>query len=331
MALRTVFYYPHEIPDPLPEDPLFYIREQGKTWILQTVYHLRRNGYPAELTNEIPESGIVIGHSYELPRNLRPTGKLFVVSVQADFRPHPYANADIVQNPVQARDEFAGRRRYYMTHWPQNGLIPRDESRGEAFENLSYFGVGTDGSVRDEEFKKWLKENGFNFILGWKPSSWLDYSNADAVVALRNTRHLHSHKPATKLYNAWAAGVIPIMGPESAYWCLQKSDLDFVRVRNTEEIKKALLSLREDPKLRRRIIENGRERARHFTLERTARRWIDLLEVNLLADANIWFRTPAWKRALRNAAQAAWGRHLNYTRCVLQQRGPTLGLLGSSR
>lgn len=58
--------------------------------------------------------------------------------------------------------------------------------------------------------------------LKWKvipKEGWHDYREIDVVVALRpKSTKKHFCKPATRLYNAWIAGVPAILPNESAYF-----------------------------------------------------------------------------------------------------------------
>lgn len=148
------FYIPKERwpTDKIPEDPSQYGQFQRSkhtnfggdySWTLQTYLHLKANGFPCELTATLPSQGIVLSHRYLLPSNLQPKPELLLVCMQSDRGRHPYAQLHVVQNPRQEipKRPFTLWESYFISHWPQAGLIPRDPKRGDRFENVAYFGV----------------------------------------------------------------------------------------------------------------------------------------------------------------------------------------------
>ena len=109
-------------------------------------------------------------------------------------------------------------------------------------------------------------------------ASWGDYREIDLVVALRPPdRRLYTNKPATKLFNAWRAGVPAILGPEYAYREQRRSDLDYIEASSLGEAQHAVQRLRGDPELYRAMVENGRARAVKFTPAVILSRWERLL------------------------------------------------------
>jgi hypothetical protein len=155
--------------------------------------------------------------------------------------------------------------------------MPRDANRGDVFENIAYYGrLYKDWVLVDTSFLKELERCGFRIIIRENDgiSKYNDYRNIDAVLAVRKfSRDDWTWKPATKLHNAWLAGVPAIVGPESAYRVERRSELDFVEVRSKDEIIKALECLRNDKKLRDRMVENGKVRAQEVTASKIVARW----------------------------------------------------------
>ena len=68
-------------------------------------------------------------------------------------------------------------------------------------------------------------------------------------------------KPASKLVNAWAAGVPAMLGPEPAYRELRSSPLDFLETPAAEAVLDAIDRLRGEPGLYAAMAENGLRRA----------------------------------------------------------------------
>ena len=73
---------------------------------------------------------------------------------------------------------------------------------------------------------------------------WADYSDVDLVLAVRPPIGTHTDKPASKLYNAWRAGVPALLGPEPAFRELYTDTLDYVEVSTVDEALAAIDRLR---------------------------------------------------------------------------------------
>ena len=89
---------------------------------------------------------------------------------------------------------------------------------------------------------------------------WTDYSDVDLVLAVRPPIGTYTDKPASKLYNAWRAGVPALLGPEPAFRELYTDPLDYVEVSTVEDALAAIDRLRAEPDLYRRMIDRGRRR-----------------------------------------------------------------------
>jgi hypothetical protein len=138
-------------------------------------------------------------------------------------------------------------------------------------------------------------------------SQWCDYSQADAVVALRPTPGPHANKPGSKLVNCWHAGVPAILGDEIAFQRLRENDLDYLEATTPQQVLEALTRLKIGAGLRNQMIENGRKRAVEYTDEAITKIWMELLSGPLLRDAQDWFasRSRRSKMCARfHAAQA---------------------------
>lgn len=266
-----------------------------RTWTLQTYARLREADYDGLTVSEtLPRKGIVlfvpepdIVRAFHRQWTSAHRGVL-ICTMRADvvdFR-FPFADAEIVQNGRFADEE----RSFFIPHWIQPGLIPRDPSRGDRIQTITYKGDrgNLHPAFRSEPFARFLEDHGLEF----KPvgpqtseerhefSDWHDYSESDLVLALRKSwvhGGLRPEKPASKLVNAWHAGTPALLGPEYAYRELRQSDLDYLEITSMEDAIAAIERLRNTPRLYRAMIENGRERARAFTPERIAARWADVL------------------------------------------------------
>ena len=263
----------------MPENADTYWLDFGQgvySWTLQTYLRLKADGFPCELTQTLPSEGIVLAHRGFLPFNLRPSSRLLIVCLKADYEQHPYAQLHIVQNPAETKTI---RDSYYMPHWSQPGLISRDEARGDQFENVAYFGLEKNiaTELQSPSWQEQLDVLGLRWYVVSR-DRWHDYSNIDAIVAVRSFNSQdHTSKPATKLYNAWNAGVPAILGCESAYIAERKSELDYLEVASPNDAILALKRLRDHKKLRHAMILNGKIRAEETNPKRLVNRWRNLL------------------------------------------------------
>ena len=137
------------------------------------------------------------------------------------------------------------RAAYSSLHFPQPALIARDPARGDRIENIAYKGLS--GNLHPEfhgkAWREFLAARGLRWVTDAVEESqsrddksklaWNDYREVDLVLAVRlpsrnvlGRSDLHPRKPATKLYNAWRAGVPALLGPELAYRELRESPLE---------------------------------------------------------------------------------------------------------
>src|SRR6185295_13492466 len=80
--------------------------------------------------------------------------------------------------------------------------------------------------VRGDALRHRLAEIGVALRLS--EQAWNDYRDVDLVLSGRAESPLMlAFKPATKLYNAWLAGVPALLGDEPAFRALWQSELDY--------------------------------------------------------------------------------------------------------
>lgn len=292
-------------------------------WILQTCLRLKAAGDPVALRDSLPEHGIAVISAGDHRVVTRGTGasKALIVAAQGSFRRRPgLADAVIVQNPIEAD----GRRRYFVPHWPQPGLVPRDPSRGTRVERVAFKGFpnNLDPSFREAAWPEFLRQMGIEWLedaVAYEGArtdaarlQFPDYASVDLIVAVRPpSTHLYPDRPATKLVNAWLAGVPAILGQESAYRALRRSPLDYVEVRDVREARDAVERLSREPELYQAMVDNGRARALEFDVGAVRSAWRELLFERLPALARepaVRFMTtrPLWLR--RAAGRWPWRR-----------------------
>ena len=170
--------------------------------------------------------------------------------------------------------------RLAVPHWPQPGLIPRDPARGDRLETIAYFGSNQyePQFVKAGAFQDALRQRGVRFVNRFQ-GEWHDYRHVDAVLAVRDCPPVVlATKPASKLINAWKAGVPAMLGPEPAYRELRASPLDFLETASAEAVLDALDRLRQEPGLYRMMAEHGAKRAEAFDVDMLTQKWIALLE-----------------------------------------------------
>jgi hypothetical protein len=270
---------------------------QGRyNWTLQTYLQLRDQEFACELVGTLPESGIILAHSDFFPDNLKPNAQQLLVCLRADRNHHPYAQLHVIQNRQDAMTQWSSSLWpvAYMPHWPQSGLIPRNQARGDRFETVAFF--GQEGNLAPELKATTWAEQITSLGLNWSITPferWHDYSDVDVVIAVRSFDHNpYNQKPASKLYNCWHSGVPAILGPEAAYQAERQSDLDYVEVQTPTEALAALKQLRDDLALRQAIIHQGRRRAQETSPAALSAQWGSFLTQIAVPAYEQWVSLP---------------------------------------
>lgn len=277
----------------------------GQAWLYQTWLRLRQAGVVTRLVHQIPKEGILVTLTGFLPEKFQPPGTLFVAGVVADGLPHPGAQLQIVQNSKHAR-ALAGS--VFMPHWPNPGLISRDASRGNRFQKVCFYG-DVSNLATELSSPEWrrdlLKATGAELEIRTS-ERWHDYSDADAVLAVRSfSAGRLLHKPATKLYNAWLAGVPFVGGTDSAYAGDGTPGTNYLRASSPQEVLDCLSMLKHSPERRRELVGQGNRMTAEFSAEAICNRWISLLGMELPRLASTWEDRSPVSRRLRHQARRA--------------------------
>jgi len=291
------FYFPHPKlgVSSLPDNANYYWQWQcaqhsilpmqsgGCFWTLQTYLYLNDRGFPCQLVAEMPDEGIVVTHRDFLADSFQPGRKLLLVCLRADVDRHPYAQLHVVQNPHQTilKRSLELWESHFIPHWPQPSIIPRDPNRGDTFENVTFLGNETNlvPEFRGSDWLDRLQDLGLKFQVKLNHNEWHNYSNTDAILAVRSmgVDNEWNGKPGSKLYSAWHSGVPAILGYESAFRAERKSDLDYLEATSLEDVISALTQLRDNPQLRDRMAENGQQRNQETKPEVMVGKWQDFL------------------------------------------------------
>ncbi len=272
------------------------------TWIIGTYSHIRQAGIACEIVDTLPRQGIVIADRDTLGNHYPYLGKVMLICAKADREFHPSAYTHVVQNSADLQNRQNSLwRPYYIPHWLQPGLIGRSVARGTLVENIAFIGTRSNLAKEfyDEKWTRALAELGCVWQPLFSPAAWADYSDIDAVVAVRSfDGQTYAHKPASKLVNCWRAGVPAILAPESAFLSIQKSALDFQAVSSIEEAIAAVKQLKEDPALYLSIVNNGWERAQEFSDEKITEHWVEFFQTTVFPDYDRWIQASEVSRLL---------------------------------
>lgn len=288
------FFLPQPMwPKDLPENPDQNWSGFGLgmyTWTIQTYLRLKRSGVPCQLTSTLPDEGIVLCHSNVI-RGVQPlpAPKRFLICMKAEASLSAIAPMHIVQNPTEASP---ASERYFIPHWPQPGLMARSPERGNKLENIAFFGHQNSltpelqsDAWRNALAERQLTETTICNNNRWNQHNnidtrWSDYRNIDAIVAVRSFSLVQrvitgkfSNKPATKLYNAWLAGVIPILGAESAYQTTGQSRKDYIEVKSFKALLDCLSWLKSDAVARQTILAYGKHQSKNYSADTILRKW----------------------------------------------------------
>lgn len=270
-------------------------------WVLRPYHGLLSRGENVSLSEKAISGAINIVSLHEIGRS-RVTGDEFLVCPHGDAHPTRLANFRIRQNFL--RPERACEANIF--HFPQPGLIPRDPKRGTKIERITFKGHNNlSEDLRSDHFIGELQKLGVEFEKDYRSfdtgqHNWHDYHDADVVLAIRNdTLYRVSYKPASKLINAWAAGVPALLGPEPAFEELRTSELDFITVRNQDEALEALLHLRKSPGIYSAMVKNGLSRSANYTEDSILDRWIEILNGPVAALSQKWYARSKTYRKLQ--------------------------------
>jgi len=297
---RITFCFPHAAPEAIarldPDRDWRAFQQGGEAWILLTYLRLAADGAPVAIAATPPEDeegALVVYHARHKRALADALGRLErarTIAVRGELRGW-LGSADF--EIVQTGGAADGRRRFHLPHWPQSGLVPRDTTRGGRLERIAYKGYANNlhRDFHGGEWSAFLAGHGIEWVSDAVPFAgaktdraaldWPDFHTIDAVVALRPPEVETTAKPATKLANAWLAGVPALLGPEPSYQALRRDPLDYLEIRSVAEARVAVERLLSEPGLHRAMVENGFRRAREVSPTAVTAAWRTLLEETL--------------------------------------------------
>ena len=227
---------------------------------------LQDEGLSVRICREYPEQGILMIHK-AFSKKFVWKPDLFVVSMQWDYKRDDRGQVHLVSNEYQTQPSASGWMdrfsflglRCFAPPPMHPSLTSRNRARGDLFETVAFIGAekNLEPEFRSAEFKGRVARLGMEFIVVDDPKEMSDYSEIDAILAVRNLGQRVSHKPAQKLINAWRAGVPVLLGCEVGYRELKHSNLDYLEVNSAEDVVAGLKRLQDDTEFREVVIQNG--------------------------------------------------------------------------
>jgi hypothetical protein len=303
-------------------------RFQGgvNNWVVQTYLHVRerlaQQGISTSIGERFMPNAVCVAHRDCLNNFFDSSFRSFVVGVRADRPPLHNCNITIVQNHLG----LDGDDTVFMPFWPQPGLVPREPGRGSMIQKLAY--MGRTGSMphwyTEPTFLQALADEGVAFEI--RETQWHDYSDVDLVLACRDeASNVLAHKPASKLVNAWLAGVPALLSPEPAFMRLRHDDDDFKIVHSGKDVIEAVRALKRCPIAYMRMLARAQQRRQYCDRERVIAAWMHLLTGRVQRDFTAWQHSRhnmAWcfcEHAARTAQQKLQAKAFRWRARVAMQ------------
>ncbi|NLA34353.1 MAG: glycosyltransferase family 1 protein [Actinobacteria bacterium] len=282
--------------------------------IVQSAVMLAGAGYDVRLAAEPDPAALNVVSGIDL-RIADRTANVFVIAFRGDWARPQLADLTLTMNGSVATRS----RETAMPHWIQTGLVERDRTREPRIRSLVFKGdlVNLAEAFRSDAVLDELRRRDIGFAAHvfdhtTRTSGWHDYRDVDAVIAVRDIAAVElATKPASKLINAWAAGVPALLGVEPAYRELRVGPLDYIEVSEPGEMLAAIDRLNADPQLYLAMVQHGRIRALAYRRERMVERWVQYLNGPAAAAFDAWSREPRWKRSVRFGVRAVRQRSEN--------------------
>lgn len=250
---------------------------------LELFVRLRDRGFPTSLGPSVaPGADVVVVFSKTLDWKSAlkfacqsPSQRRLII--ESDWPAHRRlpAQAHLLICPLPALSD--ARTRMWLPLLPQRGLIPRHPSRLGRMSVIDFKGDREQlpPDVDTPAFRDAIRDLG----MSWPPYGpgnrkfWHDFGSVDVAICVRDPAVDTSRKPATKLINAWAAGSVPIVGPEPSYVSLGVDGTDCLLVEDSESLLRALQRLATDRALVRTLEAGVADRMAEFSRDRVVELW----------------------------------------------------------
>lgn len=113
-------------------------------------------------------------------------------------------------------------------------------------------------------------------------------------------------KPATKLYNAWLAGVPALLAPEPEYQRMRTSPEDFIEIDSLDSVLTAVRQLQAEPARYAALRARCCERSSEFSAQAIAARWLDVLTGPVTDQYDAWLASGGAQRPWLGHARKIW-------------------------
>ena len=263
---------------PTPTDIKHRIITGEDIWVLLTYLHFRHAGYEVTLGSKpLADKINVIDGVKSRPQNTHPD--YFYIAGRTDAHYPELAHFVLHQNliPTNRHNEI------YVPQWPQPGLIPRENNRGNAIKTVAFFGQPKRNlaeAFQSDTFLEQLNQRGIQFIIKGKRSDeveWHDYSNVDIVIAVRDVpAELLRLKPVNKATNSWLAGALCITGDEPAITAAFNSSKAVLQATTEKDVLAIIDHLQANPELFSQMLVEGQKLAQDYSENSVLSSWIEM-------------------------------------------------------
>ncbi len=257
-----------------------------EVWIHQTMVRLAHAGYPVRpcTLTDAASCEVVVVHPGRIKELMQVLGRSTSTRVLLTSSDKTYGRRFADLCAIQHL-RVTGSRQVFVPHWPQPGLLKR-EAAGHRLARAEFKGDPTTlhPDLLDPSWRSALRELGIAWQVSPRPQRcsapglgahpWSDYRDTDVIVALRGDTTKLLNKPASKLVNAWSAGVPAVLSPDPAFTELRCCELDFLEAKTADDAIRALVRLRSEPDLYAAIVEHGFQRARSLDDDAVLAAWV---------------------------------------------------------
>ncbi len=198
--------------------------------------------------------------------------------------PHPerlpgFVGTRVAPTPSAARSDPDA---VWLPLLPQRALVPRDPARRGTLRRLAIkaFPGNVPPAYRDPDLARRLGALGVDLRIDDTPTAWPDFSTVDLVACVGHpqpewdTDPRLDRKPPTKLINAWAAGCVPLIAPQTGYLDLARPGIDAVLVRSPDDVCREVARLADDPAALAALETASTARGAAFTTDAVTDRWV---------------------------------------------------------